>query len=215
MSFRWLWQIRKLKGHSFISKCHRFNSFPSGVAPKSLHLADLLLPPVIQCSVLDRVQQLVHIIPQHAPSTRASTARLLLPWGQQSNRGTERQQRASSGGWTFYDERMRLSCDDMSVCFSHFAGFIWMYFWGGPHRPKDSLWILFAWFNNLSRDHLKKQKTNKKNPFANALSCFFLLQNCENGAITMTSPPHWGDGELQYLTFFFSSHKIARFLGLW
>ena len=34
--------------------------------PKSLRLADLCLPPVIQRSALDAVQQLVHIIPQHA-----------------------------------------------------------------------------------------------------------------------------------------------------
>lgn len=56
---------------SFISKCQLFNSFPSGVAPKSLRLADLCLPPVIQCSVLDGLQELVHIIPQHAASKPA------------------------------------------------------------------------------------------------------------------------------------------------
>lgn len=56
---------------SFISKCQLFSSFPSGVAPKSLRLADLCLPPVIQCSVLDGLQELVHIIPQHAASKPA------------------------------------------------------------------------------------------------------------------------------------------------
>lgn len=67
----------KIFHHTYKYQC--FSSSPSGVAPKSLHLADLCLPPVIQCSMLDGVQELVHIIPQHAPSTRASRAWLLLP----------------------------------------------------------------------------------------------------------------------------------------
>lgn len=117
---------RKLQRYSFIPKCQCLNSFPSGVAPKSLPLADPCLPPVIQCSVLDGVQELVHIIPQHAPSTRASRASLLLPWGQRSNRGTEPQQRASSGGMESFTTG-GWSLLVVNVCFSHLAGVIWMY----------------------------------------------------------------------------------------
>lgn len=164
-TLRWLWQTWEQQRYSFISKYPHFNTFPSAAAPKSLHLADPCLPPVIQCSVMDRVQELVHIIPQHAPSNLTSRARLLLPWGQRSNRGTEPQQRASSGDWIFQNERMKLSCSDMSVCFSHIAGFIWMYFWSGPDRPKDVLCSL----NSLCLNQQFIQSLFQTNPLANAL----------------------------------------------
>lgn len=68
-----------LKDASLFPSVYIHISVPSGVAPKSLRLADPCLPPVIQCDVLEEVQQLVHIIPQHAPSACDSAASLLLP----------------------------------------------------------------------------------------------------------------------------------------
>lgn len=85
---------------------------------KSLHLADLRLPPVIQCSVLDVVQELVHIIPQHALSTFASSARLLLPWGQRSNRELS---------LIFQNGRMMLPRYDTSVSLTLQVSFAWFF----------------------------------------------------------------------------------------
>ena len=38
--------------------------------------------------------------------------------------------------WIIQNGRIRLSRYDMSVSFSHTAGFIWMYFWGGHEKTK-------------------------------------------------------------------------------
>lgn len=198
MCLRKLRLSTELQRYSFISKCWCFNSLPSGVAPKSLRLADLCLPPVIQCSVLDGLHELVHIIPQHAPSNRASVASLLLPWGQWSNRGTELQQHVSSGGWIsqkLEDEALWLWC----VCLFSLSRRVKLDVHLRRSWRRDRCTVLFE-FSLYPQFNL--QPFHRRKTLANASWCFFfssLQQNCENGAKTMTSPPDWRNGELQCL----------------
>lgn len=90
--------------------------------------------------MLDGVQKLLHIIPQHAQSTQASV---------QSEVAVAMQRAKQQGNWAaatrfrwsrkILNKRMKLSRCDMSHCFSHITGFIWMYFWAttGADRTKD------------------------------------------------------------------------------
>ena len=122
---------KKIQKYFFISKSQCSKSFPSVVAPKSLHLADPCLPP---CHPVQRAGWGPGASAYNPPACTKHLprleARLLLPWGQRSNRGTELQKHASTGVEQFQNERMKLSCYHTSVCLSHVAGFIWMYFWG-------------------------------------------------------------------------------------
>lgn len=95
-------------------------------------------------------------------------ARLLLPWGQKGNRGTELQYRASSGAESFTE---KLSCLITSLCvcvcvrFSQIAGFIWMYSRGGAAKPNDALCsfrIHSTCISSLSTDNLRKRNTTCK-----------------------------------------------------
>lgn len=108
---------------------------------KSLHLADLCLPPVIQCSVLDIVQELVHIIHQHAPSTSVSRARLLLPWGQRSNRGKE----LNISEWK----------DEDFLFLSTNLMYFWR-FWGGA-KSSTLLFVFCFWHVDISGGKLGLQ----------------------------------------------------------
>lgn len=116
-------QTRELRR---LSSWQRWNSFPSVVcAYISAFGWPVCSPPVIQCSVLGAFQELVYIIPQHAPSTRASTARLLLPWGQRSS--SRETDSASSGvdcfrmgGWSF----LVMICLFISLTLQVSSGFI-------------------------------------------------------------------------------------------
>ena len=193
---RCLWQTKGRYIFPFISKCQLLNSFPSGVAPKSLHLADLCLPPVIQCSVLDGLQELVHIIPQHAASEPRARVRSQVCCCHEDGEATGEVRRSNTlppeaeclrmGGWSSLVMMMCLSVSHESQVLS---GCIFE-----ADRWLCSLLVLHSLPSVNFTGGEKKPKKHKT--LACALLSFSIYCTIvENGGIGMTSPPDWGDGE--------------------